>query len=706
MNPSAMTLLLLSSFAIFAWSFQRRWALLRTGTTEPRFSITPFPQLVARLRQTLIYGFGQRKMPYYRTAGIAHLFIFSGFLVLLLRSVLLWGQGYDAGFDLWGILAKGTWLGDGYNVLKDVFAVLVILGAGVFVYYRTIAPQKRMSLSAEGLIILFIIITMMVADIVYDATRLLLEASKHEHPVQLYVLEPAGSIVALGLDQFHFSDTTLRVLHHVGFWWHASFVLFFLNLLPYSKHFHVITAIPNVFAASDLPRGMLPKIEDLEGRVEREEPLGFRTITDLSWKDMLDLYTCTECGRCSDHCPAYLTDKKLSPKHLTIALRDHLYDSESHLIKDDTASLETLGLSCQTQASSNPIEGNPPSEAYFRASKPLDLVPGIIHPDVIWACTTCRACEQECPVNISYVDKIIKLRREKVMLDAAFPSELQKPFNGIETQANPWNLAANDRPAWAQGLEVPLMSEHPNATVLYWVGCAASYDERAKRIARATVKLFKHANVDFAILGQKERCTGDPARRAGNEYLFQIQAETNVETLKECNAERKTIVTTCPHCFNTLHNEYPQFDGHFKVVHHTDFLLDLMMERKLIPTKPVSAVVAFHDSCYLGRYNDIYESPRQILTSIPGVELREVPHWNRERGLCCGAGGAQMFMEEQNDNRVNNKRTLQLLDTGATTIATACPFCVTMIQDGLKAVDKEETVQNMDVAEVLERSVL
>jgi Fe-S oxidoreductase len=335
----------------------------------------------------------------------------------------------------------------------------------------------------------------------------------------------------------------------------------------------------------------------------------------------------------------------------------------------------------------------------------VDLVPNVIHPDVIWACTSCRACEEQCPVMISYVDKIVQMRRDQVMIKNEFPAELMKPFNGIETNGNPWNLAASDRASWADGMGIPLMSEKPDAQVLYWVGCAASYDDRAKKIARATAKLMQQAGVDFAILGTEETCTGDPARRAGNEYLFQMMAQQNVETLKGYEVEKKKIVTTCPHCFNTLANEYPDFGGKYEVVHHTTMLSDLIDAKSLVPKNRVERKVAFHDSCYLGRYNNVYDAPRKVLESIPGVELREVNYWNKNKGLCCGAGGAQMFMEEQGEKRVNVKRTLQLLETGATTIASGCPFCMTMLTDGLKAHEKEESVQPRDVAELLAESV-
>ncbi|HEY2369176.1 MAG TPA: (Fe-S)-binding protein, partial [Polyangiaceae bacterium] len=338
--------------------------------------------------------------------------------------------------------------------------------------------------------------------------------------------------------------------------------------------------------------------------------------------------------------------------------------------------------------------------------KAINLVPEVIHPDVLWACTTCRACEEQCPVMISYVDKIVDMRRNLVMIKGEFPHTLQKPFQGMEVNGNPWNLSRMDRAAWSEGLDVPLMSDKPEAQVLYWVGCAAATDPRAKKIARAVAKLLKQANVDFAILGTEESCTGDPARRAGNELIFAMLAEQNATTLNGYKEKggMKTVVTACPHCFNTLKNEYPDFGCKLEVVHHTDFLLGLLAEKKLVPTNEVRGRVTYHDSCYLGRYNGVYDSPREILKSIPGVELVEPAYWTKQRGLCCGAGGGQMFMEEQNKNRVNIKRTLQLVDTQASTIASACPFCMTMLTDGLKSQSLEDEIKQMDVAELLEQA--
>ncbi|MCA9601278.1 MAG: (Fe-S)-binding protein, partial [Myxococcales bacterium] len=419
---------------------------------------------------------------------------------------------------------------------------------------------------------------------------------------------------------------------------------------------------------------------------------------------------CTECGRCSDNCPAYTTGKLLSPKHLTLALRDHLYDTEEAMFGND--GLAKLGgggaTTGATLGEKMELDTHPPAPegGYFQASEVVDLVPHVLNPEVLWACTTCRACEQQCPVMISYVDKIVGMRRDLVMMKAEFPPDLQRPFMGMETNGNPWNLSAMDRANWATGLNVPTIEDRPDAPVLYWVGCAASYDDRAKKVARATARLLQHAEVDFAILGTAETCTGDPARRAGNEYLFQMLAEQNVTTLKEHGCEKKQIITACPHCFNTLLNEYPDFGGKFDVVHHTDFLNGLLTAGKLTPTERVDSTVAYHDSCYLGRYNQVYDSPRAVLEAIPGVELVEVDIWNKEKGLCCGAGGAQMWMEErEGKERVNHKRTLQLLDTGAKTIASGCPFCMTMLSDGIKGEEKEGDIAQLDIAEMLVRAV-
>lgn len=723
MSAIGMTILLVTTLSFFSWSAFRRYRQVKIGVPDTTFDLKDPEQLADRTKVTLIYALFQKKMPNYTLAGVAHIGIFVAFQVLLLNSIMLWGRGYDPTFDFWGVLSTEHWFGKLYSFGKELAAAGAIAGAVAFWYIRLVKRGKdsgdpkavvnkpRMTLGFEPNLILGIIFTMMFADFLYVGGRLALEAKASGATLgwsDWAWYEPFGSALALAFQNIG-NPTGIAVVEHVGFWWHSAWVLLFLNILPYSKHFHIITVMPNVFAYQRRYNA-LPNVEDLEGKVEREEPVGISKLEHLTYKHILDLYTCTECGRCSDNCPAYITDKMLSPKHLTLALRNQLYTTEKAMFGANDEVADPKGEAAPPRdAEPNrwPLHTFPhaPEGGYFTSDVPVELVPNVIHPDVIWGCTSCRACEEQCPVMITYVDKIVGMRRDQVMMKNEFPAELLTAFNGIETNGNPWNISAMDRADWADGLDVKLMSDHPGAEVLYWVGCAASYDDRAKKVARSVVKLLQKAGVDFAILGTEETCTGDPARRAGNEYLFQMLAQQNVETLKGYEAEKKTIITACPHCFNSLGNEYKDFGGHYDVVHHTDFLNGLLVAGKIKPTKPVKAKVVYHDSCYLGRYNGVYESPREVLKAIEGVELVEVPYWSKNKGLCCGAGGAQMFMEEQNENRVNRKRTLQLLDTGATTVASACPFCMTMLTDGIKDQEKQDDIRQLDVAELLAEAV-
>jgi len=742
MNPPVMIALIAIAHAVFAWSAIRRWQLLQIGQGENRFD-----KLEDRVLAVWNYAFKQEKMDYYQPAGWAHKLIFAGFITLTLRTLVLWGRGIYPSWNFF-ILGPAQPVGKVYEFAKDLVAILVVLGVSVFFYFRVIRPQKRMTLNKEAILILGIIFTMMITDMMYDGASMVLAVRQGEfcapdsalatveqcHKIAMitapyplgteahasfsFFPSPAGSAFAAAFRSL--SAGTLVALAQIGFWTHSSLVLIFLNLLPHSKHFHVITAIPNVFLkAMDPPGRLKPMAENTEQLMEKlgavaemEDPaaggFGIARIDQFSWKAILDFYTCTECGRCSDNCPAHRTGKILSPKHLTLALRDHLYENEGMWTAKEMrwgGKDPVLGEGeINPERVAEGIEGSALPPAFTIT----DLVPNIIHPDVLWACTTCRACEEQCPVMISYVDKIVDMRRNLVMVKNEFPHELAKPFQAMEVNGNPWNLSRMDRSAWSDGLDIPMMADKPDAEVLYWVGCAASYDDRAKKIARSTAKLLKAAGVNFAILGQEETCTGDPARRAGNEILFSMLAETNAAVLNGYKEQggAKTIITACPHCFNTIKNEYPDFGASFDVVHHTDFLMGLLAMGKLKPEKPVVGKVVYHDSCYLGRYNGVYESPREILKSIPGVELVEADYWNKQRGLCCGAGGAQMWMEEQNTTRVNVKRTLQLVDTGAKTIASGCPFCMTMLTDGLKSQSLEEQIQQLDVAELLERSCI
>ncbi len=743
MNPTLMIALTVAAHAAFFWSASRRWQLLRMGKYVVRWDRVP-----ERVKAVWDYAFKQEKMDYYQPAGIAHKAIFIGFCILTMRTLVLWGRGVDPGFNLF-VLGPTQPLGKVYEFAKDLVALMVLFGALTFVYFRVVRPQKRMTLHWEGLLILGIISTMMIADMAYDGAALTLTVRQGElcqpgstlataeqcasiqkivapygmgtdiHTGWSFWPSPAGSAFAAAFAKL--PPGALIAIATTGFWLHSALVLLFLNLLPHSKHFHVITAIPNVFLRDlDSPGRLRPMAENAEKLMEMvgaaaelpeptAAPVGTSRVEHFTWKSILDFYTCTECGRCSDNCPAHRTGKILSPKQLTLALRDHLYDHEGELVETE---MRWPPVKKDSDEITQTVDGMEVTAADKERSKrghgyqPIDLVPNVVHPDVLWACTTCRACEEQCPVMISYVDKIVDMRRSLVLVKGEFPHTLQKPFQAMEVNGNPWNLSRMDRAAWSDGLDVPTFAEKPTAEVLYWVGCAASYDDRAKKIARSTAKLLKAAGVDFAILGQEESCTGDPARRAGNEFLFAMLAEGNaavINAYKEQGGVR-TVVTACPHCFNTLKNEYPDFGATLEVVHHSDYLMGLVAEKRLVPKKRVEGKVAYHDSCYLGRYNGVYESPREILRAIPGVELVEVEYWSKQRGLCCGAGGAQMWMEEQNQNRVNVKRTLQLLDTGAKTIASGCPFCMTMLTDGIKSQSLEEKVKQLDVAELLEQS--
>ncbi len=480
MGPIWMTLLLVSTLGFFSWSAFRRLRQVKVGVPDPRFGWDS-EQIADRTKTLLVYAFGQKRMPNYTMAGFAHVGIFIAFQVLLLNSLMLWGRGFDPGFDFWGLLNTDHLVGKLYSFVKELAAFAAIVGSVLFLYLRwvkrgvdsgdpkAVKDKPRMTLShhanryvfTEPILILFIIITMMAADFVYVGASLVLDSRAYGEAIHAGWWEPFGGIVAqllAGTD----NDGVVRALQHAGFWWHSAFVLIFLNILPYSKHFHVLTVIPNVFAYERRPNA-LPKVDDLEGKVEREESLGINRLSDLTYKHIMDLYTCTECGRCSDNCPAYITGKKLSPKHLTLAIRDHLYATEKEMFGKDALVEEpsdTPAAEPKPSSAEEPIHTFPaaPEGAYFVGETVVDLVPNILHPDVIWGCTSCRACEEQCPVMISYVDKIIGMRREEVMMKNEFPGELQGAFNGIETNGNPWNISAMDRADWADGLDIPLLS--------------------------------------------------------------------------------------------------------------------------------------------------------------------------------------------------------------------------------------------------------
>jgi Fe-S oxidoreductase len=659
MGPIVMAVLLALAFGAFAASAYRKWRLLRVGAPADRFD-----RLGARLGRTIRVALLQQKLPKYEVMGPIHMLIFWGFLVLLLNTLVLWGRGFDPDFDLWILGADGR-LGRAYRFVKDIVTAVVFCAAGLALLHRVVLRPARLTASFEAALILLIIIVMMAADVVYWGWRL-----QAEGVTGFEWSEPFASLAAGALATT--DPAAAETLGAIGFWAHSGLVLLFLNLLPYGKHFHVITSLPNVFLSSLEPPGRLPRDENIEKVLKEEdtgdeEPVfGVGALQHFSWKDLLDLYACTECGRCTDNCPAAKTNKPLKPKTFLVALRDSLNARAGELLRGGKEAVEPL-------------------------------VPAVVDPEVVWSCTTCRACEEECPVMITYVDKIVRLRRELVESRGEPPAELGKALRGMETNSNPWNLSAMDRDKWAAGIEVkPFDAE--SCDCLLYLGCAASFDDRAKKISAALVGLLDAAGVKYGYLGTDEPCCGETARRGGSESSFRMMADGLIEAFKDLGVKR--IVTGCPHCFSTFKNEYPVLGAEWEVVHHTELLAELVAAGRLRPKERIEKRVVYHDACYLGRYNGVYDAPRRILGAIPGLSVERIAA-SRERGLCCGAGGGRYFMEEAPDQRVNNLRIDGIMRANPDAIASACPYCMTMLTDGLKAKDLYETHGQLDVAELL-----
>ena len=628
------------------------------GAPENRFD-----KLSSRLVRMIKVALLQNKLPKYPIMGRIHSVIFWGFLILIVNTLILWGRGFDENFNLW--ILGDNWLGHLFHGVKDVVTVIVLIAAGLALVNRVVLRPSRLTPSFEAALILLIIIVMMFADLAYWGWQLSLEGV-----TEFSATEPFASLTA-GMFSTMDSDV-VKLIGTIGFWTHSALVLIFLNLLPFGKHFHVITSLPNVFfsnleSSSKLPRDInIEKVLAEEDDDDDEEPVfGVAEVQHFTWKDILDLYSCTECGRCTDNCPAAKTNKPLKPKTFITDVRDHLYAREKDLLGSE--------------------------------SKSVQLVPDVIDPEVIWSCTTCGACEEECPVMIEHVSKIIKLRRDLVESRGEPPSELAVALRGMETNSNPWNISPMDRDKWTEGLNTPTF-DADECEYLLFVGCAVSFDDRAQKIGAAVVKLLNAAGVSYGYMGSDEPCCGDWARRGGSESNFRMMADMTIEMFDEMKV--KKIITLCPHCFNSFKNEYPEFGGDWEVVHHTQLLAQLLADGKLNPTKRIEQKVCYHDACYLGRHNNEYKAPRNILSSIPGLQIKEIAG-SKERSMCCGAGGSRYFMEEAPDQRVNNLRIDELMEASPDTIASACPYCMTMLSDGLKDKDLYDDKGQLDVAEML-----
>ncbi|HEV8438497.1 MAG TPA: (Fe-S)-binding protein [Methylomirabilota bacterium] len=638
--------LIVAALVLFAFRVNYLIRLMLKGKPAVRWDHIP-----ARLGKVIVFVVGQARLiggdfwP-----GLMHATIFWGFIVLTLGTFEFFGKGVTESFSLPYLSNTPPYL-----IFEDLFSVAVIAAVAYAVFRRLVTKPHRLTLSPEALLILGLIFGLMATDLITDASRILLAPGPTDH----WQFAGAGLAVLLG----RLPRGAVAAAFHASWWAHAVILLGFLVWLPYSKHLHVLAAPFNVFFAPQTPKGRFQTVD-----LENAETFGVGTIEEFTWKDLFDLYNCTECGRCTSRCPANMAGKELDPKLLILNLREHLVENG----------------------------GRHPAQA--GADGGHAMVGGVIHDNVLWACTMCRWCVDACPVFIEHVPKIVDMRRWLVLTESRFPNELQPAFRNLENNGNPWQMSWQARTDWAKDLGVRLMSDVQEAEYLYWVGCYGSFDERNKKVARAFVKILQAAGVDFAILGTEERCTGEPARRLGHEYLYQTLAQGNIETLKRYRFQ--TIVTACPHCFNTIRNEYPDFDGHFRVIHHSQLLDDLVRAGRLQVTQQPGERITYHDACNLGRYNDVYDEPRRVLASATRGELVEM-RLNRSRGYCCGGGGGRVWLEEHEGRRVNQVRVEQAMEVNPDILASACPFCLTMFEDGVKAKEVADRIKTRDIAEIL-----
>jgi Fe-S oxidoreductase len=708
--------------AVILFWRRARWhlAVLRAGRPLDRSD-----RVGSRIAALGVFVIGQRRLLQDLGPGLAHAFVFWGFIVLLattgnyitnglVEAILGWPLG---GF-LWSVV----------TFFANVFVGLVLASVAYYVVRRIIVRPARLALTRDAFVILGLIFTIVLTELIGDAFLYVLEPDHQARPWAILAgplslaLAPLGSIAA---------DIGFGVMA----WAHILLVLGFGAYLAYSKHLHIISSEPNVYFRNLEARGALRKM-DLEAEPEDGEELpvfGAKGLKDLTWRHLLDPLACTECGRCMEFCPASVTGKTLSPKHLMEGLRDQILVAETALAAAASAQRAWKGGANGGAAASEDALNLARQRATDALSLPL--MDNAIPEEAVWQCTTCGWCVEGCPVLIEHVDTIVEIRRNAVLEESRFPKELNAAFRNMENAGNPWGQPRSARLDWAKGLDVAVLGEtDPPARsnggstpwrtvyepmpsgdpltggVLFWVGCAGAYDDRNRKVVRAMAQLLRQAEVPFRVLGAGETCTGDPARRAGNEYLFQMLAEENVATLSAAHAEHgiSTIVATCPHCFNTLSNEYPQLGAHYDVIHHTQLLARLVAEGRLLPITPVDELVTYHDPCYLGRHNRIYTPPRDVLAGVPQLRSQEM-HRCRERGFCCGAGGARMWMEERIGKRINHERVDEALALEPDVISTACPFCLVMLTDSVDqrkaAGEVAESVGVVDVSQLLLRSV-
>lgn len=697
--------------AIMTWGILRDVGRWRKGRPDARINNLP-----ARAIESLVQVFGQKKTLKDRRPGLMHSLVFFGFLALFIGTDIIAVEedftvplmGHDAGKILVGDFYKN------YELIMDFMGLVFVAGILWAAYRRYVKHPDRLHNRRTDMWGLAVLGYIGISGYFIEGLRL---ANQTIAGVPVFMQDWAPrAFVGYGLATLFRGiglgdGSAIGLGLHLFFWFSHTLLTFaFIVSIPFSKLQHIFYTPLNTFFRDLEPKGALTPIPDLEAEIEKDEPkLGVATLADFTWKQRLDFDACMQCGRCQSKCPAYASGSQLSPKFLITKM--------ANLQRGEPIMLHDGSLGRAHPAVTTGQYGEPPKSAAERALKyatiegDRETLPLVEHElyseNEIWACTTCRACMEECPAMIEHVDLIVDVRRNLTMIQSEIPSNVKRVLEGIERAGNPWRLPARERTAWVEDLEVPTMAEKEDAEILYWVGCAPAYDERSKRVARAMVQLLNRAGVNYAILGEEESCTGDPARRMGEELLFQAQAQANIETMHQYKF--KKIVTTCAHCFNTIKNEYPQFGGRagidYEVIHHSELLAQLVREGKLKPEQPVNQKVVYHDPCYIGRYNDVYDPPREVLKAIPGVELVEAPEWNRERAMCCGGGGGNVWMEGWGQKGVNTIRLEQLMQEKPETLALSCPFCMVMFEDAAKNAGVDEQLARKDMAELLLESL-
>ncbi|MCX7816183.1 MAG: heterodisulfide reductase-related iron-sulfur binding cluster [Syntrophales bacterium] len=685
------------ALAIMLYGLYRRWLMWYSiGKTEPEDRTANFKE---RFKMLIVNGLLQVKVLKDAYPGIMHALIFFGFLGLFL------GAAFDATeHHLAEPLGMPFLVGKFYlyfSFLMDLLGLAVLVGVIMAAWRRYITRPDRLGYRGvpdnkpDDAIALILIGGIIITGFILEALRISVTWQ--------YTPWETWSFVGWNLAKvFHnMSPHDAKTLHKLMWWLHTFIALGFIAYIPYSRLLHIFTTPANYFMATLRPTGTLEPIRDFE----TAESFGVGTIEEFTWKQLFDADACTRCGRCQDGCPAYLTGKPLSPKKLVQDLKDYWVEKAPAAIAAKKAELLAGGEEAKAHPKLVTLVKSLESidrvvDSYLKSKKEVQertLVGDVIDLDELWACTNCMYCMENCSAAIEHVPKIIGMRQYKVLMEADFAPELQLTYRNMENNSNPWGIGSHLRADWAKDLGIKTLAEDPDVEYLFYVGCAGSFDDRGKKVSVAFAKILQAAGVSFGILGTEEGCCGDSAMRGGNEYLYQALAQANIEVMNGYGV--KKIITTCPHGYNALKKDYPHFGGNYEVYHHTEIIARLLKEGKIQLKKPLAGIFTYHDSCFLGRYNNIYSEPRNILKSVAGMKLVEMER-NGAKSFCCGAGGARMWMEEHGE-RINNARVKQAIDVSAEGIAVACPFCLTMMSDGVKAHGREESMVALDIAEIV-----